>query len=191
MEEDTAESVEDSTEWQEDEPPDWTDKTQEEGHVQTLWGVMPGADMATMILVEEVMIGDETGRCRPTCPTRSQAGQVQWMLCNNLDCFGCYCKANAVANLNTSTTTGETEKAIGGWSKRPHWVRDTTLMKMEHIAIFPATRPMQRKRLSALEALRLTRDEARSIVRKKTKAFLYFATLSTKILTMSTTSRCR
>ena len=94
MEEDTMESVAESMEIEEM-TPDWTDQRQGDVPVRTDYGFIPTRDMATMIFVEEVMEGDDTGRCMPTCPTRSQDGQVQWMLCNKLDCYGCYFKANA------------------------------------------------------------------------------------------------
>jgi hypothetical protein len=57
--------------------------------------------------------------------------------------------------------------------------------KIEHIAMFMASRPKERRRLSTLGALRLNREEARNIIRKRTKAFSFFATVSTKIDTFS------
>eukprot|EP00972_Heterocapsa_arctica_P027789 4087666-Heterocapsa_arctica.AAC.1 len=55
-----------------------------------------------------------------------------------------------------------------------------TQAKIEHIAIFLATRPNQRKRLSRLGAVRLSREEARTIIMRKKKAFNFFATVAVK-----------
>ena len=83
--------------------------------------------------------------------------------------------------MDTTTDREETEKIIGDWTKRAHWEKETMGRKIEHIAIFLASRPKERRRLSALGALRLNREEARSIIRKKTTAFTFFATVSTTI----------
>ncbi len=101
MEEDTSESVMEEEVY-------WADQRQGEVPVITDFGFIPTSDMATMIFVEEVMAGDNKGRCMPTQSTRSQDGQVQWMLCNSKDCYGCYFKENAVANMKTTTDRGET-----------------------------------------------------------------------------------
>ncbi len=105
MEEDTSENVM-------EEEVSWADQSQGEVPVITDLGFIQTKDMATMIFVEEVMAGDNKGRCIHTQTTRSQDGQVQWRLCNSRDCHGCYFQETAAADLSTSATQGQTEKDI-------------------------------------------------------------------------------
>eukprot|EP00972_Heterocapsa_arctica_P106449 15680901-Heterocapsa_arctica.AAC.1 len=73
--------------------------------------------MATMIKVEDLMTREEGRDCRAHRFVRSQCGQVYWSVCCHANCYGCYFKTNAVADLMTSDIKGETEVAIGCWSQ--------------------------------------------------------------------------
>eukprot|EP00972_Heterocapsa_arctica_P043502 6422704-Heterocapsa_arctica.AAC.1 len=66
--------------------------------------------------------------------------------------------------------------AIGSWSYSLFWSQAGTELKIEYIAYFLATRPVQRSRLSKFGAIILSRTEAKNIIRMKKKAFNFFAT---------------
>eukprot|EP00972_Heterocapsa_arctica_P100260 14784847-Heterocapsa_arctica.AAC.1 len=59
---------------------------------------------------------------------------------------------NAIADLMTNDIKGETSIAIGECSQTQIWREATTLAKIEHIALFLATRPNQRRLLGRLGA---------------------------------------
>eukprot|EP00972_Heterocapsa_arctica_P017564 2595841-Heterocapsa_arctica.AAC.1 len=85
---------------------------------------------------------------------------------------------HAVADLTTNDVKGETVEAIGYWRQSLFWKQARTLAKIEHIALFLATRPDQRKMLSRLGAVRLAREEAMTIIMMKKKAINFFATVA-------------
>ena len=99
----------------------WEHQTEEEVPVIIEKGFVPTKDMATMVFVEEVHTKDNRLQHIPirviTCSDR----QIEWRLCGQQGCYGCYFKENAVASMDTTTDRGETEKTIGDWTKRAHW----------------------------------------------------------------------
>eukprot|EP00972_Heterocapsa_arctica_P083638 12324878-Heterocapsa_arctica.AAC.1 len=78
----------------------------------------------------------------------------------------------------TDDIKGETIVAIGFWRNTPFWMQAGIEARIEHIAYFLATRPMQRIHLSKFGAVRLSRIEARNIIRMKKKAYNFFATVA-------------
>jgi hypothetical protein len=70
--------------------------------------------------------------------------------------------------------------AIGEWARTWLWADAACPAKIEHIAIYLATRPQQRRLLAKFGAVRLTREEGRNIILKKRKAFNFFATVQVK-----------
>eukprot|EP00972_Heterocapsa_arctica_P080879 11920435-Heterocapsa_arctica.AAC.1 len=84
--------------------------------------------MATMIKVEELMtieerreICQESRRVEDYRLVRSRCGQVCWSICRHANCYGCYFKTHAVADLMTNDIKGETVEAIGYWSQSLFW----------------------------------------------------------------------
>eukprot|EP00972_Heterocapsa_arctica_P100744 14853193-Heterocapsa_arctica.AAC.1 len=73
--------------------------------------------MATMIKVEDLMTTEERRVCREHRLVRSYCGQVHWRVCPHANCYGCYFKTHAVADLMTNDIKGETMIAIGEWSQ--------------------------------------------------------------------------
>eukprot|EP00972_Heterocapsa_arctica_P074070 10934803-Heterocapsa_arctica.AAC.1 len=73
--------------------------------------------MATMIKVEDLMTTEERRVCVQHRLVRSYCGQVHWKVCSHTDCYGCYFKKYAVADLMTNNIKGETAIAIGEWSR--------------------------------------------------------------------------
>eukprot|EP00972_Heterocapsa_arctica_P081251 11973714-Heterocapsa_arctica.AAC.1 len=73
--------------------------------------------MATMIKVEDLMTTEERRVCTENRLVRSYCGQVHWKVCPHANCYGCYFKTQAVADLMTNDIKGETIIAIGGWSQ--------------------------------------------------------------------------
>ncbi len=74
----------------------------------------------------------------------------------------------------------ETIIVIGSRRQRPDWTNAGAEVKIEYIADFLATRPKQRRILSRLGAVRLSRTEARNIIQMKKKAINFFATVAVK-----------
>eukprot|EP00972_Heterocapsa_arctica_P068056 10048046-Heterocapsa_arctica.AAC.1 len=74
----------------------------------------------------------------------------------------------------------ETIVAIGEWRKCLFWRQAGLELKIEHIADFLAIRQMQRRRLSKFGSVRLSRIEARNIIRKKKKVIHLFATVAVR-----------
>eukprot|EP00972_Heterocapsa_arctica_P004182 620081-Heterocapsa_arctica.AAC.1 len=68
--------------------------------------------------------------------------------------------------------------AIGGCRYSLFWIQAGIGQKIEYIANFLATRPVQRSRLSKFGAVRVSRTEARNIIRMKKKAFYLFVTVA-------------
>jgi hypothetical protein len=99
----------------------WRFQTEEEVPVTIERGFVPTKDMPTMAFVEEVHTRDSRLQHMPirviTCSDR----QIEWRLCGQQGCYGCYFKENAVASMETTTDRGETENIIGDWTKRAHW----------------------------------------------------------------------
>eukprot|EP00972_Heterocapsa_arctica_P052033 7656154-Heterocapsa_arctica.AAC.1 len=124
-----------------------------------------------MTLEEELL-------CRPNSYVTSQCGQTRWNICNQANCYGCYFKTHAVADLMTNDFKEETIVAIGSWRQKPHWTDLGADMKIEHIAGFLATRPKQRRILIIFGAVRLSRTEARNIILHQKKAYNFFATVA-------------
>ena len=78
----------------------------------------------------------------------------------------------------TNDIKGETIIAIGEWSQSQFWREATALAKIEHIALFIATKPYQRRNLGRIGEVRLTMEEARNIIMMKKKATNFFATVA-------------
>eukprot|EP00972_Heterocapsa_arctica_P072482 10704190-Heterocapsa_arctica.AAC.1 len=70
----------------------------------------------------------------------------------------------------TDDNMEETIVAIGGWRNSLFWTEAGIRQKIEYIAYFLATRPVQKNSLSKYGAVRLSRTEARNIIRMKKKA---------------------
>eukprot|EP00972_Heterocapsa_arctica_P062739 9253694-Heterocapsa_arctica.AAC.1 len=77
--------------------------------------IYPTTDMATMIKVEDLMITKGRSLCVQHSMILSVCGQVHWNVCSHADCYGCYCKRNAIADFMTNDIKGETIIAIGEW----------------------------------------------------------------------------
>eukprot|EP00972_Heterocapsa_arctica_P111701 16427606-Heterocapsa_arctica.AAC.1 len=133
-----------------------------------------------MVRIEELMTMEESARCVEHTTILSQCGQTTWKVCESGDCYGCYFKKHAITDLKTSENKCETIIAIGEWASTTLWADASIPAQIEHIAIFLATRPQQRKLLTKLGAGRLTREEGRHIILKKRKAFNFFATVQVK-----------
>ncbi len=145
--------------------------------------VIPTTNMATMMNVEELMSMEERRRCTAENRRRSICKQVIWWTCVDKECYGCYFKTNAIVDMGTTEFKWDTIIAIGIWKQKKIWANSSILEQIEHIAIFLATRPKERRELSIFGAVRLTREEGRTIVRDKKKAFNFFAAINIKKVT--------
>ena len=161
-------------------PRNWRWQRAEENYVRADQNIRPSTTMATMVRIEDLMTVEESGQCLEHTTILSQCGQTSWKVCANGDCYGCYFKKHAIVDLKTTEDKGETIKAIGEWAGTWLWANASCPAKIEHIAIFLATKPHQRRLLAKLGAGRLTREEGRNIILKKRKAFNFFATVQVK-----------
>ena len=166
-------------------PIQWRWQRSEESYVMPAQNVRPTTTMSTMLDMTELMTIEERSSCmnrnrRNMHPRMSICKQVSWRICEDKDCYGCYFKMNAIVDMGTNNTKGETVKAIGAWACEKVWANSSTLEQVEHIAIFLATRPRERLALKEFGAVRLTREEGRTIIRDKKKAFNFFALVNTK-----------
>ena len=174
-----------SMETEDHRPKQWRWQRTEESYVVPAQNVRPTDTMGTMLNVEELMTLEEKNRC---CGQKlgmglgkmSICGQVNWNICEDRECYGCYFKTNAIADMCTNNIKGDTTMAIGEWACKKEWANSSTLEQIEHIAIFLATRPKERQDLSRFGAVRLTREEGRTIIRDKKKYFNFFATVNIK-----------
>ena len=80
----------------------------------------------------------------------------------------------------TNDIKGETIIAIGEWACKKIWADSSSLEQIEHIAIFLASRPKERRELGRMGAVRLTREEGRTIIRDKKKACNFYAIVNIK-----------
>jgi hypothetical protein len=161
-------------------PRQWRWQKEEENYVTAAQNIRPSTTMGTMVKVEELMTVEERMHCVDHITILSQCGQTHWKICENRECYGCYFKKNAIVDLRTDDNKGETALTIGEWAGTLPWADATVAEKIEHIAIFLATKPRQRRLLAKLGAVRLTREEGRNIILKKRKAFNFFATVQVK-----------
>jgi hypothetical protein len=166
-------------------PIQWRWQRSEESYVMPAQNVRPTTTMSTMLDMTELMTIEERSSCmnrnrRNMHPRMSICKQVSWRICEDKDCYGCYFKMNAIVDMGTNNTKGETVKAIGAWACKKVWADSSTLEQVEHIAIFLATRPRERLVLKEFGAVRLTREEGRTIIRDKKKAFNFFALVNIK-----------
>jgi hypothetical protein len=164
-------------------PIQWRWQREEESYVLPAQNVRPTSTMATMLNVEELMTIEERRRCMGENRRRSICKQVIWWTCKDKGCYGCYFKTKAIVDMGTSDVKGETIKAIGQWKHKKIWADSSILEQIEHIAIFLATRPKERRELAIFGAVRLTREEGRTIIRDKKKAFNFYATVNIKRIT--------
>ena len=171
-------------------PTQWRRQRAEESYVMPAQNVRPTTTMSTMLNMEELMTIEERSRCmnrnrkdmrgQVSPRTTSTCKQVSWRICEDKDCYGCYFRMNAIVDMSTNNIKGETVKAIGTWACKKVWADSSTLEQLEHIAIFLATRPRERLDLREFGAVRLTREEGRTIIRDKKKAFNFFALVNIK-----------
>jgi hypothetical protein len=148
-------------------PRQWRWQRTEESYIVAAQNVRPSTNMGTMIKVEDLTTAEERRQCVQHTTILSECGQVHWKVCANGSCYGCYFKRNAIVDFNTNDIKGETVIAMGEWARTTLWADATTLAKIEHIAIYLATRPHQRRNLGKYGAVRLTREEGRNIILMK------------------------
>eukprot|EP00972_Heterocapsa_arctica_P089908 13262904-Heterocapsa_arctica.AAC.1 len=97
------------------------------------------------------MNAEETRDCQPYKKVKSICGQANWSICRHVDCYGCYFK-NSVVDLMTDDIKEEAIVAIGVWRNCPFWRQAGIEQKIEHVAYYLATRPVQRSRFSKFGA---------------------------------------
>eukprot|EP00972_Heterocapsa_arctica_P052301 7694332-Heterocapsa_arctica.AAC.1 len=108
--------------------------------------------MDTKIKVEELQNVKEFVKCKPFENVKSRCRQTNWTICKQADCYGCYFKMNAVVDFEANDIKEEATIAIGGWKQRSYWKEADAKQKIEYVAYYLATRPMQRGRLSKFGA---------------------------------------
>ena len=125
--------------------PQWRWQRSEESYVMPAQNVRPKTTMATMLNVEGLMTMEERRKCIGENRRRSICKQVIWWTCVDKECYGCYFKTNAIVDMGTTEFKWDTIIAIGIWKQKNIWANSSILEQIEHIAIFLATRPKERR----------------------------------------------